>query len=68
MEDIISISLFVIAISLIFFSAYDVYKNRHITKRQRANLFFIIFALPVVGSLIYYFLKVFLVNVTNRKL
>lgn len=65
MENILSISLFVIAICLLFISVYDVYKNRYVTKRQRTNFLFIIFALPVAGSLIYYFLKVFLVNTTK---
>lgn len=66
MEDILSISLFIIAICLILFSIYDVYKNSYVTKRQRTNFLFIILALPVAGSLIYYFLKVFLINTVKR--
>lgn len=67
MEDILSISLFVLVICMIVFSLYDVYKNRYITTKQRSNFYFMICAFPVIGSFIYYYSKGFFFNSTNRK-
>lgn len=51
--------MFFLLLALVFigFSVIDVFSNQKFTNRQKANLFFLIFLLPFVGTLIYFCIK-----------
>ena len=46
-----------IYILLILYSIYELYNNRYLTVKHKTNYYFIIFALPFLGSLIYFLKK-----------
>lgn len=48
---------FIIFVSLILYSLYDLYSEVNFTKKQKTNLSFMIILLPVGGSLIYFLIK-----------
>lgn len=56
MENII-IFLNLLLLIIIVFSIVDLIKNNHISKRVKTNYFGIIFLLPLLGSLIYFYTK-----------
>ncbi len=56
MENII-IFLNLLLLIIIVFSIVDLVKNKHISKRVKTNYFGIIFLLPLLGSLIYFYTK-----------
>jgi heme/copper-type cytochrome/quinol oxidase subunit 1 len=56
METIL-ILMVVFGVFFLIYSFVDLVRDRRFTKRQKANLSFLIFMLPFVGSFIYFFLK-----------
>lgn len=54
-----SIAYIIIGIYLLFisYSVFELYNNKFLTVKHKTNYYFIIFALPFLGSLIYFFTK-----------
>lgn len=51
------IILSIVVVAVIAQSVIDLYKNQNLTPRQRANLSYLIFMIPLGGTLIYYIFK-----------
>ena len=55
--EIYAIFLIGTSLLLILFSLYDLFNNKKLTEKYKTNYYFIIFVLPVLGSIIYLYTK-----------
>jgi hypothetical protein len=55
--EIFAVIILTLSVVLIVFSFYDLYVNKYILKSKKALYYFLIFAMPVVGSVIYFYTK-----------
>lgn len=55
--EMLVVFLSVIMLMLIAFSLQDLFKNKSLRSKYKTNYYFIIFAMPVLGSLLYFYTK-----------
>lgn len=55
--DVLGYFILGIYFLLISYSVYELYHNRYLIAKHKTNYYFIIFAFPFLGSLIYFLTK-----------
>lgn len=55
--DAIAYIILGIFLLLISYSVYELYNNKYLTAKHKTNYYFIIFAFPFLGSLVYFLTK-----------
>ena len=56
------ITILIALVLFIVYSFYDLNNEKIFTKRQRVNWSFILIALPVTGSIVYFICKTFIIR------